>query len=216
MGSGRVGTVLAGRNLMSGAPPFDPRPVTLEGGHVRLEPLALGHAGALAEGGRDPALWRFGALPPLRTEADARAYVVAAVEEIAAGRQIVFAIVHRASGRAIGSTRYGDIRRRDRALEIGWTWIAPEHQRTPVNTECKYLLLRHAFESLGAVRVQFKTDARNERSRRALERIGAALEGILRRHMILPDGHIRDSAYYGITDLDWPVVKGRLERLMAR
>ncbi len=201
---------------MSGASPFEPAPVTLEGGHVRLEPLGLAHATALAEEGHDSALWRFGTLPPLRTEADARTYIIAAGEEMASGRQIVFAIVLRASDRAIGSTRYGDIRRRDRALEIGWTWIAPEHQRTAVSTECKYLLLRHAFESLGAVRVQFKTDARNERSRRALERIGAAPEGILRRHMILPDGHIRDSAYYSITDLDWPVVKGRLERLTAR
>ena len=127
-----------------------------------------------------------------------------------------FAVIHRITGRAIGATRYMEIRPLDRGLEIGGTWYAVAYQRTAVNTECKYLLLRHAFESLGCIRVQFKTDLLNEPSQRALARIGAVKEGILRNHMIRPDGTIRHSVYYSIIDSEWPKVKARLEEMLSR
>ncbi len=126
-----------------------------------------------------------------------------------------FATVENESGRAIGSTRYFDIRPEHRGLEIGWTWLGVAHQRTAANTECKRLLLVHAFDVLGALRVQLKTDARNLRSQRAIERIGAVREGVLRAHMILPDGFVRDSVMYSITRADWPAVKSKLEALEA-
>jgi RimJ/RimL family protein N-acetyltransferase len=137
-----------------------------------------------------------------------------AVQE--SGTQIPFATVLRESGRAIGSTRYLDIRRADRGPEIGWTWIAPQHQRSAVNTECKYLLLRHAFEDLEAVRVQLKTDRRNERSQHAIKRLGAVREGVLRKHMAVRDGFIRDTVYYSILDSEWPEVRRRLEDFLQR
>ena len=132
------------------------------------------------------------------------------------GTDLPFAAVHLESGRAAGAMRYMNIMPNDRGLEIGGTWYGAEFQRTVVNTECKYLLLRHAFESLGCIRVQLKTDLRNERSQKAIERIGAIREGILRNHMILPDGHIRHSVFYSILDSEWPEVKKRLEELMER
>jgi RimJ/RimL family protein N-acetyltransferase len=127
------------------------------------------------------------------------------------GTDLPFIVVHLASGRVAGATRYLNIMADDRGLEVGGTWYGPEFQRTVVNTECKYLLFRHAFEELGCVRVQLKTDSRNERSQKAIERIGAKKEGILRNHMILPDGHIRDSVYYSILDSEWPDVKKKIE-----
>ena len=134
---------------------------------------------------------------------------------VEAGREIAFAIVDAASGRAVGSTRYLDIERDHRALEIGWTWIGPAWRRTPINTECKLLLLTHAFEALAAHRVTLKTDARNVVSQRAIERIGAVREGVLRRHRVCWDGSIRDTVYYGIIDAEWPAVKARLEGFLA-
>jgi RimJ/RimL family protein N-acetyltransferase len=197
-------------------PPFRPTAVTLEGTHARLEPLGPAHAEDLhAACGDDPA-WRFMPMPPLRTVAEARAMIDAAVAETAAGREVAFAIVDRATGRAVGSTRFLDLQREHRGLEIGWTWIGGQWRRTPINTEAKLLLLTHAFEELGAWRVTLKTDARNESSQRAIERIGATREGVLRRHRLCWDGHVRDSVYYGITDLDWPSVKARLETLAKR
>lgn len=130
------------------------------------------------------------------------------------GTDLPFAVIHLDSGQVIGSTRYLEIHPLDLGLEIGGTWYAAAHQRTAVNTECKYLLLRHAFEALGCIRVQFKTDLRNERSQRALERIGAAWEGVLRNHMLLPDGTRRHSVYYSILDTEWPLVKKGLEEKM--
>jgi RimJ/RimL family protein N-acetyltransferase len=129
---------------------------------------------------------------------------------------VPFAIVLRASGRAVGSTRYIDIRRAHRGLEIGWTWIGREWQRTAVNSECKRLLLEHAFEVLGALRVQLKTDARNTRSQRAIERLGAKREGVLRAHMVLADGFVRDSVMYSVIAAEWPSVKQGLERCADR
>jgi RimJ/RimL family protein N-acetyltransferase len=193
---------------------FDPQPVTLKGRHVRLEPLARRHAEDLFEAGKDETIWPYMPRPPLKSVEDARAMIKQALEVAAGGTQLPFAIIQRANGRAIGSTRYLDIRPNDRGVEIGWTWIGTAFQRTPVNTECKYLLLRHAFKELGAVRVQMKTDLRNVRSQRAIERLGAVREGVLRKHIVLWDGFIRDTVYYSIIESEWPEVKHRLEGLL--
>jgi RimJ/RimL family protein N-acetyltransferase len=132
----------------------------------------------------------------------------------AAGTDLAFAVIHLGSGGAIGATRYLEIRPPHRSLEVGGTWYATRFQRTAVNTECKYLLLKHAFEVLGCIRVQFKADARNQRSLRAIERLGAAREGVLRNHYITPDGGYRDSVYFSILDSEWPKVKERLEEML--
>ena len=195
---------------------FDPQPVTLEGRHVRLEPLALHHAEGLFEVGKDEMIWSYMPRPPLKCLQDAQVLIDQALEVAAAATQIPFAIIERKSGKAIGSTRYLDIRPNDRGLEIGWTWIGTAYQRTVVNTECKYLLLRHAFEDLGAVRVQLKTDLRNVRSQRAIQRLGAVREGVLRKHIVLWDGFIRDTVYYSVIESEWPEVKRRLEGLMEQ
>ena len=194
------------------------QPLTLTGELVRLEPLSLEHASDLFRSSRDPSIWRFLASPsgPPNSEEAMRRFIELAVDLQRHGTHLPFAVALKASGRAVGSTRYLDIQPAHRGLEIGGTWYAPEVQRTAVNTECKYLLLRHAFETLGCVRVQFKTDRRNERSQRAIERIGGVREGILRRHMILHDGYVRDSVYYSIIDQEWPAVRAHLEVLLRR
>jgi len=184
-------------------------PITLEGRWVRLEPLAQHHAADLAEAARDEEIWRY--MPAkLTTIGQIEHWITETLALQATGAVLPFAIVERAEVRAIGSTRYLNIMPRDRGLEIGWTWLGRAVWRTAVNTECKYLLLRHAFETLDCIRVQFKTDKRNERSRRAIERIGGQFEGILRQHMVLPDGSYRDSAFYSIIDAEWPAVKAKL------
>jgi len=134
----------------------------------------------------------------------------------ARGTDLPFAVVYQATGRAIGASRYLDIQRAHRSVEIGGSWYGRAFQRTAVNTESKYLLLRHAFDDLGCIRVQLKTDGRNERSQRAIERLGAVREGVLRHSMIMPDGHIRDSIYYSILAEEWPGVKAKLEAMLAR
>ena len=184
-------------------PPFDPRPVTLEGVHVRLEPLASLHASDLLAAGGDDETWLYMPIPALKTIDDALSMIREAEAETRAGTEVPFAIVERASGRAVGSTRFLDLQRPHRALEIGWTWIGRAWRRTAINTECKELLLRHAFEDLGAHRVTLKTDARNVRSQRAIERLGAVREGVLRRHRVCWDGSVRDTVYFGITDEEW-------------
>jgi N-acetyltransferase len=185
-------------------------PVTLEGQHVRLEPLAKAHLQGLAEVGLDEELWRW--IPTaVRTREEMAAYIETALDEQQRGVSLPFAIVEKATGRAIGSTRYGNIDRTHHRVEIGWTWVAREWQRTAINTEAKYLLLKHAFESLGCMRVELKTDSLNEKSRAAILRIGAKEEGIFRNHMITESGRIRHSAYYSIIDSEWPEVKARLE-----
>jgi RimJ/RimL family protein N-acetyltransferase len=185
-------------------------PVTLEGGCVRLEPLAKAHLAGLADIGLDEELWRW--IPTqVRTAEEMAAYIETALQEQERGISLPFAIVEKAAGRAIGSTRYGNIDRIHHRVEIGWTWVAREWQRTAVNTEAKYLLLRHAFETLGCIRVELKTDSLNEKSRAAILRIGAQHEGIFRNHMITASGRIRHSAYYSIIDSEWPAVKARLE-----
>ncbi len=192
-------------------PAFEPKPIVLEGDHVRLEALELGHLEQLFEIGCDSSLWE-----SFTSLTDAERWVREACEAMRQGAAIPFAIIHKNDKRAVGSTRYLDILPAHRTLEIGWTWIGTKYQRTAVNTECKYLLLTHAFEQLGAVRVQFKADARNERSQRAIERIGAVKEGVLRKSHTSHTGYVRDSVYYSIIDDEWPAVKQRLLGFLAR
>ena len=201
-------------------PRFDPAPrpgvapVTLRGSIVRLEPLALEHAEPLAAVGLDPAVWRWTMARP-RTVDDIRAWIEAAVAGQRAGGELPFATVDRATGRAIGSTRFLSVVPEHRRLEIGWTWVAPGWQRRGANQEAKYLQLRHAFEDLGANRVEFKTDSRNEKANPALLSIGATFEGTFRDHMIMPDGPLRHSNYYSVVVEDWPKVKAMLEARIA-
>jgi RimJ/RimL family protein N-acetyltransferase len=178
---------------------------------VRLEPLSLDHLPDLTLAGLDDDIWRYMPDANIVDEAGMRAWVQDMLERQAAGNDLPFAVHHLAAGRAIGATRFMDIQRPHRALEIGGTWFAREFQRTAANTESKYLLFTHAFETLGCIRVQLKTDLRNERSQRAIERLGATREGVLRHNMIMPDGHIRSSVYFGILAEEWPAVKARLE-----
>jgi RimJ/RimL family protein N-acetyltransferase len=193
---------------------FNALPVTLEGRAVRLEKLDAHHAEDLFLAGRDEGIWRYMPCPPPSSVEDIQAFINEALEEHSKGREIPFAIIDRATSRAVGSTRYLDIQPENSSLEIGWTWLAKAQQRTRVNTECKYLLLRHAFEELGAIRVQLKTDSRNLRSQRAIERLGAMREGTLRRHRRLWDGYVRDTVYYSILHSEWPGLKQRLEALL--
>lgn len=191
-------------------------PVTLEGTHVRMEPLSLAHHDQLCAVGFDDTIWRWNPRPPIRTAEDMRRYIEIALQRQADGTALPFATIERASGRAIGSTRFADIDIENRRLEIGYTWIAPAWQRTAVNTEAKYLLLRHAFETLGCVRVELKTDSLNERSRNAILRIGAKEEGIFRNHMVTHSGRLRHSVYFSIIDSEWPAAKAALEPKLAR
>jgi len=189
-------------------------PVTLAGRAVRLEPLGGAHLEGLCEIGLDEALWRW-TLGHVRTREEMRAYLEVALIGRTEGTTLPFAILAQPSGQVIGSTRFGNIDRENRRVEIGWTWIGRRWQRTAVNTEIKYLMLRHAFESLGCVRVEFKTDTLNQTSRRAILRLGAKEEGILRRHMITDGGRIRDTVYYSIIAGEWAEVKARLEAKLA-
>jgi RimJ/RimL family protein N-acetyltransferase len=192
------------------------KPVVLTGKHVRLEPMTEAHVPALAEIGLGQPFWDFMVYGRMETAADMRDWVQDILSRAEKGTDLPFVAIHLASGRVAGATRYMNIMPNDRGLEIGGTWYGPEFQRSVVNTECKYLLLSHAFETLGCIRVQLKTDLRNERSQKAIERIGAVKEGLLRNHMILPDGHIRHSVFYSILDTEWHEVKKRLEEMMGR
>lgn len=192
------------------------QPVTLTGKYVRLEPMTVDHTPALAEIGVGQTFWDFMLYGHMETPDDMRNWVLDILSRAEKGTDLPFVAVHLASGRVAGATRYLNIMPKDRGLEIGGTWYGPEFQRTAVNTECKYLMLRHAFESLGCIRVQLKTDLRNERSQKAIERLGAVREGVLRNHMILPDGRYRHSVFYSILDTEWPGVKKRLEEMLGR
>lgn len=192
------------------------KPVVLTGKHVRLEPLSEAHVPGLTEIGSGQDFWNFMLYGDIQTEADMRNWVLDIMARGKRGTDLPFAVIHLASGRAAGATRYLNILPRDRGLEIGGTWYGTEFQRTAVNTECKYLLLTHAFETLGCIRVQLKTDLLNVRSQKAIERIGAVREGVLRNHMILPDGRIRHSVFYSIIDSEWEGVKKRLEEMLIR
>lgn len=193
----------------------DVQPVTLAGTVVRLEPLASEHAKDLFAAAQDPRIWRYMSIDPSGSLEDMQAWIAAAWLDADRGSQLPFAIVERARGRVIGSTRYLTISPQHYGLEIGGTWLAAPARRTAVNTECKYLLLRHAFEELDTVRVQFKTDARNDVSRRAIERLGAVREGVLRKHKLVQHGDMRDTIMYSVLDSEWPTVKARLEGFLA-
>jgi RimJ/RimL family protein N-acetyltransferase len=188
-------------------------PVTLTGRHVRLEPLSLAHQDALLEAASDGELWKlpYTIVPGKETIAE---YIGRTLRAQELGIEQPFAIVDLARNQIVGSTRYTVIDEANRKVEIGYTWLAHSAQRTPINTEAKYLLLRHAFENLHCIRVELITDVLNERSRAAILRIGATQEGILRNHMIMPNGRYRDSVCFSIIESEWPVVRDRLlERL---
>ena len=194
-------------------------PVTLEGRHVRLEPMAHARAGAiaamLAEAAADGAMWE-SKVTTIPGPGSARAYVDTALKEMDAGMSLPFVTIDRASGRAVGSTRFMNIEAPHRRLEIGTTWIGKSFQRTAINTEAKYLMLRHAFETLKCIAVDLRTHEKNVQSRAAIERLGAKLDGLLRNHRILPDGSLRNTATYSIIDAEWPAVKARLEARLAQ
>jgi N-acetyltransferase len=190
------------------------KPVTLAGSIVRLEPLAESHVDGLAEVAFDPSIWRWTLARPTDI-GGLRAWIEAALANAVAGSELPFATVDVASGQPIGSTRFMSIVPDHRRLEIGWTWVAPAWQRRGANQEAKYLQLRHAFEELGANRVEFKTDSLNEKANPALVGIGATFEGTFRNHMIMPEGRLRHSNYYSVTAEEWPDRKAKLEARIA-
>jgi RimJ/RimL family protein N-acetyltransferase len=195
--------------------PLDLAPIVLEGTLTRLVPLELAHLDELAAVGLDSAVWSWVTLD-VRTRDELASWIEEALAEREAGTALPFATIERASGRAVGSTRYLNVDRRNRHVEIGWTWVAPPWQRSGINREAKLLMLRHAFETLGCLRVEFKTDALNDRSRAALLGIGARFEGVFRNHVISQGGRIRHSAWYSVTDGEWPTVRERLEASLGR
>lgn len=191
--------------------PLDP--VTLEGRFVRLEPLAAEHAADLRQAGNLPALWTYMALDGSGAGFDH--WFSTSLASRMKGAELVFAVRHLASGRAVGSTRYMAIEPAHRRLEIGTTWYAPSAQGSAVNPEAKLLLLRHAFEVLRYHRVELKCDARNARSRAAILKLGAKYEGLFRKHMVLRDGGLRDTTWFSIIDDEWPEVRARLEKRLS-
>jgi RimJ/RimL family protein N-acetyltransferase len=196
--------------------PMDVRPVTLEGRHARLEPLDLArHWAGLRAVGLAPELWRFTSAK-VANEADLRRYLEKALAEEQAGTALPFATLHAASGRVAGSTRFGNISREHRRVEIGWTWLGLEHQRTALNTEAKLLMLTHAFEVWGCMRVEFKTSSTNLKSQAAMRRLGLVEEGTFRKWMFNEDGTPRDTVWFSVVDDEWPAMKARLEGMLAR
>jgi len=189
-------------------------PITLKGRHARLVPLSLDHHDALAEAVRDGELWKlwYTSIP---APEGMKAEVARRLSLQAEGRMLPFTVLD-ASGRIIGMTTYMNVDASNRRLEIGSTWYRASAQRSPLNTECKRMLLAHAFETLDCIAVEFRTHILNTQSRRAIERLGAKLDGILRRHMIQPDGTIRDSVVYSITAEEWPMVKSHLDWQLAK
>jgi RimJ/RimL family protein N-acetyltransferase len=190
------------------------QPVVLEGSLIRLEPLRADHLADLELVAFDLPLWRWTIMGP-QDAAGLRQWLETALANSEAGTERPFATIDLASGRAVGSSRFMSIVPDHRVVEIGWTWIGTAFQRTGANREAKLLQLTHAFEVLGANRVEFKTHASNERSRKALAGIGATFEGVFRNHRIMPDGSLRDSAYFSIISAEWPDVKTRLETSLA-
>jgi RimJ/RimL family protein N-acetyltransferase len=190
-------------------------PVVLEGSTVRLEPMTLDHVAGLSEIGLDPEIWRLTTVM-IRTPEEMRGYVESALE-LQRGRMTQpFVTIERSTGRVVGSTRFGNYDPANSRIEIGWTWIARPWQRTAINTEAKYLMLTYAFETLRCVRVELKTDVLNSPSRKAMLRIGATEEGVLRKHTLMWSGRYRDSIYYSILDEEWPQIKVQLEKMLAR
>src|ERR1022692_1714483 len=192
-------------------------PARLEGSVVRLEPIRHDHAEIFWGVAKDSLDDIFQWIPyRMKTHEDFQRLVKKAFEEQERGESVVFATVERSSGRVIGSTRFMNIDRANRRVEIGSTWIAPAWQRTAVNTEAKYLMLRHAFEVWKCMRVELKTDGLNQKSRNAILRIGAKEEGTLRRHLVTWNGRVRDTVYFSILDDEWTEVKANLEAMRAR
>lgn len=192
---------------------MDIKPVVLEGTHVRLEPLAPEHAPDLLLAGHAEEVWAYLTVPRPQTLSEMTGLIETAWTQ--PGR-LPFAIIDRESGKAIGSTSYLDIQPANRGIEIGWTWLSKDYWRSARNTECKYLLMQHAFEAQGALRVQLKTDSRNNRSQEAIARIGGVREGTLRKNVILYNGYVRDSVYFSILATEWPEVKARLEAILNK
>ena len=190
-------------------------PVVLDGTFVRLEPMTLEHHAGLSEVGLDPEIWRR-TVVFIRTPEEMRSYMESALELQRQGTSLPFVTIERSSDRIVGSTRFGNYDAANRRIEIGWTWLARAWQRTAINTEAKYLMLTHAFEKLRCVRVELKTDVLNTPSRKAMLRIGAKEEGVLRKHTLMWTGRYRDSIYYSILDEEWPQVKEQLEKLILR
>lgn len=190
-------------------------PVTLEGKYVRLEPLRHAHIEGIWEAGRYENIWTYMSVKIDQLQ-DAVSFVETALRNEEEGIELPFAIIGQEDGKVIGSTRFLNIARKDRGLEIGFTWLTPSVWKSAINTECKYLLMRHCFEQLGCIRVQLKTDSRNLNSQRAIARIGGVREGVLRNHMILPDGYVRDSVYFSITNTEWKNVQEKLHLLLFR
>lgn len=190
-------------------------PLTLTGAHAVLEPLGHEHVDGLGRAARDGELWNlwFTSVP---SPEETASYVVDALAMREREGAQAFAVRSALTGEVLGSTRYFHVDAKNRRLEIGHTWYALSHQRTAVNTECKWLLLRHAFESLDATAVELRTHVMNQRSRRAIERLGAKLDGILRHHMILKDGTLRDTAVYSILAVEWPTVRQGLVHALQR
>jgi len=190
-------------------------PIILAGTQVRLEPLSLDHLDGVCAIGLDPEIWRWAPVP-ITTREEMRNYVETALRWQIEGTALPFATVLNETNQVVGSTRFANIDRENKHLEIGWTWIGKPWQRTAVNTEAKYLMLRHAFETLGCIRVEFKTDSLNQQSRNAILCIGAKEEGTFRNHMIIQDGRYRHSVYFSVIDSEWPEVKRGLEERLAR
>ena len=194
---------------------IQPEPLELGGRHVRLLPLRLAHLDGLCAVGLDEELWRW--VPSrIADRQGMQEYMELALDEQKRGLCVPFTTTLKESGEIVGSTRYANISVKDGRLEIGWTWIGRPWQRSAVNTEAKYLMLRHAFETLGCTRVELKTDGLNEKSRNAILRLGARQEGILRRHTLTYSGRLRDTVYFGILDGEWPAVKAGLEEKLER
>lgn len=189
--------------------------ISLEGKFVRLDPLRIDHIPALFDAAKDPALWEWTTVA-IDSAMDMERYVREALAARERDECLPFVIVGKESGKIVGSTRFGAIDRHQKKAEIGWTWIATEFQRTAVNTETKLLMLTHAFEIWKAIRVEFKTDANNEKSIKALKRIGAKKEGVFRNHMITRSGRIRDSVYFSIIDKEWESIKADLASKLAK
>ncbi|MEX2282159.1 MAG: GNAT family protein [Gemmatimonadota bacterium] len=189
-------------------------PVILTGRIVRLEPLAIEHVRALTAAGCHEPLWAW-TTNRIGSESEMRTYVEAALQSQAEGTALPFVTRSASTGELIGSTRFANIDLANRRAEIGWTWLTPAWQRSGANVEAKYLMLAHAFDVLGCIRVEFKTDVLNQQSRRALRGIGAVEEGVLRHHMVVWNGRLRDSVYFSILPGEWPAIRERLEEKLA-
>ncbi len=197
-------------------PPFKPKPVELQTDKVRLKPLAIEHAEGFYQAGDYPELWQWVAPNHCESLEASKSWIEESLQQQRLGQHVPFVIIDKASDQIVGSTRYCSIREQDRGIEIGFTFITPQYQRSYVNTHAKFLLLQHAFETLAAVRVEFKTHEKNNPSRNAIQRIGATFEGVLRNLRILPDGSLRNTAIFSVTEQEWPEVKDSLQQKIAK